>query len=407
MTTAGMTGPIGRGAVGLVGTLLVCVLPARAADKPAPAAPATRPAQPPKTGYSSNVKFPDRSPLSAAKETSARMGWAGKTIKGVDLSADYKLEEESFEVYVPASYTGERAFGLVVFASPSPSGGLDPLDRNFGWQAVLDKHELIWVGANNAGNDRSVFPRLGLPIDAAANMQARYRIDPQRVYVAGISGGGRIASMLAVTCPDVFRGGGFYMIGCNFYRVEKSKEKEGIYAASFYPPPPKVLAEAKRSKHVFLTGDTDPNRDQTQVYYEAFQHDGFAHCTYLQVPNVGHQPPPREWFEKAIEALDAPRCRCGGRAADPPHRVPGAAPVPRLTAAAATRPPRQPPEIRRRSRRRGAPSDADRLLAVARIYADNRLYDQAREKLQEIVKKYPRTPAAEQAKKLLNDIRDK
>jgi hypothetical protein len=325
----------------------------------------------------------------------------------VDLSADYKLEEESFEVYVPASYTGERAYGLVVFASPSPSGGLDALDRNFGWQAALDKHELIWVGANNAGNDRSVFPRLGLPIDAAANMQARYRIDPQRVYVAGISGGGRIASMLAVTCPDVFRGGGFYMIGCNFYRVEKSKEKEGTYAASFYPPPPKVLAEAKRSKHVFLTGDTDPNRDQTQVYYEAFQHDGFAHCTYLQVPNVGHQPPPREWFEKAIEALDAPADAAAAAAPQTrPTAAPGAAARPALTAAAATRPAgaaRNPPQKPMPE----APSDADRLLAVARIYADNRLYDRAREKLQEIVKKYPRTPAAEQAKKLLNDIRDK
>jgi predicted esterase len=407
MKAAGMTGPVGRGIAAVVCALLLHGIRLSAADKPAPAAAAaTRPAQPPKTGYSSNVKFTDRSPLSAAKETSARMGWAGKTIKGVDLSADYKLEEESFEVYVPASYTGERAFGLVVFASPSPSGGLDPLDRNFGWQAALDKHELIWVGANNAGNDRSVFPRLGLPIDAAANVQARYRIDPQRVYIAGISGGGRIASMLAVACPDVFRGGGFYMIGCNFYRVEKSKEKEGVYQASFYPPPPKVLAEAKRSKHVFLTGDTDPNRDQTQVYYEAFQHDGFAHCTYLQVPHVGHQPPPREWFEKGIEALDAPADATAAAAPQTrPAAAPGAATRPALAAAAtrpagaAQNPPQKPaPE---------APSDADRLFAVARIYADNRLYDRAREKLQEVIQKYPRTPAAEQAKKLLNDIRDK
>jgi TolA-binding protein len=53
------------------------------------------------------------------------------------------------------------------------------------------------------------------------------------------------------------------------------------------------------------------------------------------------------------------------------------------------------------------PSDADRLLAVARIYADNRLYPKAREKLRDLIQKHPGTPAAEQAKKLLNEIRDK
>ena len=51
------------------------------------------------------------------------MGWAGKTIKGVDYNSDYKLEDESFEVYVPESYTGERPFGLVVFVSPGGDGG--------------------------------------------------------------------------------------------------------------------------------------------------------------------------------------------------------------------------------------------------------------------------------------------
>src|SRR4051812_23577755 len=138
--------------------------PTGAAPPPAAGpAPASRPSQPPKSGYS-KLTFSDRSPLSAVKETSTRMGWAGKTIKGVDYNADYKLEEESFEVYVPESYTGERPFGLVVFVSPGPGGGLDRLDQNLGWQAGIDKHELIWVGPNNVGNDRSVFPRLGLPI---------------------------------------------------------------------------------------------------------------------------------------------------------------------------------------------------------------------------------------------------
>ena len=84
MEPAGIAKSAARGVVVFVCALLFCITPARAADKPSsPPAPATRPAQPPKTGYLSKVTFTDRSPLSAVKETSARMGWAGKTIKGV------------------------------------------------------------------------------------------------------------------------------------------------------------------------------------------------------------------------------------------------------------------------------------------------------------------------------------
>src|SRR5580765_6063739 len=66
------------------------------------------------------LTFSTRSDLSRNIEICKRFGW--------DLAAeaaakvDYNLPDESFEVYIPADYTGEKPFGLFVFCSPSPSG---------------------------------------------------------------------------------------------------------------------------------------------------------------------------------------------------------------------------------------------------------------------------------------------
>src|SRR6185369_5263961 len=40
--------------------------------------------------------------------------------------------------------------------------------------------------------------------------------------------------------------------------------------------------------------------------YEAYQKDEFAHVTYIEVTGMGHTTPSAEWYEKGIDALDAP-----------------------------------------------------------------------------------------------------
>jgi poly(3-hydroxybutyrate) depolymerase len=176
------------------------------------------------------------------------------------------------------------------------------------WTSVLDKHHLIWISANRAGNSRSVMVRLGLALDAAANMKTRYSIDPDRIYVAGGSGGGRCASMLGVSCPDVFHGG-VYIIGCDYFREIPTGEPNKIWPRSYSQPSPRLLGFAKqRSRHVLLTGEQDMNRPQTKANFEqGFRRDGFEHVEYLEVPGMGHRLPPADWIEKAVQFLDDPK----------------------------------------------------------------------------------------------------
>jgi len=337
------------------------------------------------TGYS-NVTFTERSPLSTNKEICARMGWP--LLEEEAAKGDYSLPQESFEVYVPPTYTGEKPFGLLVFVNPGGHGSLKGYER-LGWKEIVDKHELIWVGPNKIGNDRLVRPRMGITIDAAINAQKRFKIDPTRVYVGGVSGGGRVASMLGVGFPDVFRGG-FYIIGCNFYRQEQSIEQNGVFKRSYFVPPTKYYVAAKKqNKHVFLTGDTDGNREQTHIYYKGFVRDGFEHCTYLQVPGMGHSPPPKEWFAKGVAALDAPLADPATRPAAKPAAVAG---TPKAPATQAARTPEQ---------------DAQKLLAHAKLFIDAKQYPLAREKLRYVVAQYPGTAGANEAGKLLEELAGK
>ena len=48
--------------------------------------------------------------------------------------------------------------------------------------------------------------------------------------------------------------------------------------------------------------------------------------------------------------------------------------------------------------------EAAKLMRLARLYVDNRMYNKAREKLNQIVKDHPKSPPAAEAKKLLKEI---
>jgi hypothetical protein len=256
--------------------------------------------EPPKTG-SYSLTFSERSPVSSAAEVSKRLGISsGQRNQQAD---DYDVNKETFEVYVPKSYTGEKAFGLLVFISPGGKGAVQGFDKDGGWTKALDEREIIWIGPNNAGNNRLAIPRISLALDAAYNAQKQFKIDPERVYVGGVSGGGRITSMTLVPFPDVFTGG-YSIIGADYFKNVPSKEKGGMYAATYKAPAPKTLALAKKRRFVLLTGDNDANREQMAVIHQILKKDGWRNVFYFQVPGMGHSPPDGDWFAKGLSALD-------------------------------------------------------------------------------------------------------
>jgi tetratricopeptide (TPR) repeat protein len=248
------------------------------------------------------VRLTERSPLGTLEEVSARYGVTLDEIRSNDeKTGNYRIEEETFEVFVPEAYEPARPHALFVWVSPTPFGGTERAEL----QKVLAGHDVIWIGANASGNDRARWDRTTLALDAAAGMAELYNIDPSRVWTGGYSGGGRVASGLVLLYPEVFQGGLFVM-GCDFYRQLPVADHPGaVWPSSFREPDPKTLRTLRRDRrYVILTGTRDFNVSKSRTVHQAYLDEDFRHVRLFVVPGMSHYDPvPAEWWQRAFAFL--------------------------------------------------------------------------------------------------------
>lgn len=213
-------------------------------------------------------------------------------------AADRVLEKEQFQARVPRGYDPRRPAGLLVWIDPMMTGTIPPA-----LNATLDDLGLIAVTAANAGNLREIGNRAQLVFDAVATASQRYHIDPRRVYIAGMSGGGRVASILQGSFPDVFAGCvPIVGLGC-FQPVPTGT---GRYWAASYNKPKGPIFELLRSRRIApMTGQKDMNQIEIQHAAEILERDGLK-VKLLDYPDMAHELPRPERFSEALGWVDAP-----------------------------------------------------------------------------------------------------
>jgi hypothetical protein len=179
---------------------------------------------------------------------------------------------------------GEGPKGVLVFVKPIDSGEL-PKD----WTSELDRHKLIWVAADDFGNEHPRAERILAAIAGLKLIESSEAIDARRVYIGGMSGGGRIASQTITRFPRRFAGA-VYIVGADFWTPAEV--------------PLKPLIAANR--YVFVTGSRDFNhRDMKRVFFR-YQAEGITQSLFIDLPGFGHEYPNAEQLRQAIEFLDAP-----------------------------------------------------------------------------------------------------
>ena len=126
-----------------------------------------------------------------------------------------KLEsaKETFHIRLPADFTPQASYGVVVFISGPQSKMGCPAT----WIPVLDEYKLIYVAPQNAGNKESLGLRDARALTSALLIKKYYLIDPKRIYVAGYSGGARVAGMTGFKHPETWRGT-IQSCGADFYK---------------------------------------------------------------------------------------------------------------------------------------------------------------------------------------------
>lgn len=161
-------------------------------------------------GLHRDVEFSDYTPLASAAYVVTRLlsPLNGLRVKQRLVLSGYSLDRQSvglknerFTVYIPA-VEPPQGFALLVFLPPWQDARVPA-----GWNSTLEQNNTIFVTPQHAGNSESVLDRrVPLVLLAAHNIALRYHVDAQRVYVAGFSGGSRIALRIALGYPDIFRG---------------------------------------------------------------------------------------------------------------------------------------------------------------------------------------------------------
>lgn len=236
--------------------------------------------------------FSERSPMSSWALFVERMGTTYNLNKdsAEPRDATYDLAQEPYDIYVPKSYDGSVPYGLIAYVNSGGGGG--PPGK---YADICDKHKLIWVGGTKLQNERPTWFRIRLTIDGIHNIRARYRIDEERIYGMGQSGGGRVTSLMAVPYADVFSGGAIYLIGCNPFRPPMDKAVAT-----------RIDALAKANRFAFVTGSEDYNKPGTIEVHADYQGQKFPHLIYLEEPGLTHTTPSADWFEKAVVFNDGP-----------------------------------------------------------------------------------------------------
>lgn len=209
------------------------------------------------------------------------------------------LNKETLFARLPAGYNARRAAGLVVWMDPSPSGK-PPLPL---WKG-LDALGMVCIGAANAGNDRGVTERLQLALDAVATARRRWNIDAGRVYVVGVSGGGKMSSILAPCFSDVFAGA-VPIVGLSTYQRNETGEIGKAWPPEYSKPKGKRWDSARKARMAAITGTNDFNHAPMLAASTGLARDGMQ-VRLVDVPGMGHEFPSPEVFATQLAWVDEP-----------------------------------------------------------------------------------------------------
>ncbi len=251
-------------------------------------------------GTTSHVTFTETTPLSGNAEIGRRMisplqaaAIPGKLAKANEAMADQPVDpsKETFTVYVPDRMP-PGGYGLLVFMPPARIARV-PDD----WGAPLDERGFIFVAAARAGNDTSVLGRrVPLALIAEHNIAKRYKLNPDRIFVGGFSGGARVALRIALAYPDVFHGA----------LMDEGADPIGT---TMIPIPPKDLFETFQSstRLVYVASDDDELHLEMDTASEQSLHDWCVFNVHEQIGAAGgHEAADRETVAKALDSLMLP-----------------------------------------------------------------------------------------------------
>ena len=186
----------------------------------------------------------------------------------------------SWEVYLPGNDSIDLP-GVLVYISPTRSGQIDPR-----WREVMDQQNLIYISANGSGNRKYTNRRMVLATLAVQALAKQFSFDPGKVNVAGFSGGGRVASLVASQYPQAFTGA-IYICGVDFWKNDRTPHVDRLL----------------QNRFVFLTGTADFNLMETRRVHQRYLDAGAQYSRLQVVKGMSHELPDAKALTEALQYL--------------------------------------------------------------------------------------------------------
>jgi hypothetical protein len=251
------------------------------------------------TGSQHDIVFTQYSPMSRSGEVTRRLlsPLANAEVARVLARSAASLREqvidltmETFDIYVPPTPPA-GGYALLVFIPPWQKSYLPA-----GWASVLSKHGVIFVSASKSGNNESILDRrIPLALLGAFNMMQLYPIAKDQVYIAGFSGGSRVAMRVALAYPDLFHGA---MLNAGSDRLGTEQ--------LILPPGDLFKRFQSSTRLVYVTGSEDRWIIQSDI---ASRESAYEWCVFGTTTDTmiraGHEIADSSSLDRALSALAA------------------------------------------------------------------------------------------------------
>jgi pimeloyl-ACP methyl ester carboxylesterase len=212
----------------------------------------------------------------------------------------YDSTKQKYEVFVPnvpkPAAAKTKTKSKTKNAEPADAGlplvlFISAGDQPAGWsqlQSVCQQKGIAFASPFGAGNNTPMPRRIRLVLDVLDDLRRKHRIDADRTYIAGFSGGGRVACGIAFSLPELF-GGVMPVCASGDLREEPWLRHRVI----------------DRLSVAMITGTGDFNRGESERFRGPMLTDVGVRTKVTVVENLGHGIPAGKTFAEVIEWLDA------------------------------------------------------------------------------------------------------
>jgi predicted esterase len=202
------------------------------------------------------------------------------------LPPGYNSTAQRYERFVPPDYNPKnkkKSWPVLLFISAGPEPA--------GWpnlEQACRKYGAIFASPFAAGNDCPMQQRVRIVLDVLDDVRRNYRTDPDRTYIGGISGGGRVACAIAFSLPELF-GGAMPVCASGDLREEGWLRHRVI----------------DRLSVAMLTGEQDFNRGEVERFRGPFLKDVGVNARVWVYPRLGHSIPNADNLPEVLNWLES------------------------------------------------------------------------------------------------------